>query len=270
MKTIYYFLTACCICITLGFSSHKTSKKLILDTAGQNVSLELLTQSAGVIRDRLQTYKLESSVSIIPEKSQIEVQVPEDVNLSEIRDLLTLKGDLGFYETLTPKDIVPLSKLGPDSSSSDGRLLCSTFMNKHITDSVYDILRSKNLSDYKLLWDLKFSKSLTCLYAVKNEPALTRADIENIATSLVDNSQAIAIKIKFRQASAKTWADLTGRNLNKPVAIVIDNRVLYTPVVKTTMENGLCEITGSFTGKEVNFFLALVNNDPLTVDLNMK
>ncbi len=270
MKTLYYFLTACCICITLGFSSHKTSKKLILDSSGQNVSIGSLTQSTGVIRNRLKTYKLESSVRIIPEKKQIEVQVPKDVNLSEIRDLLTLKGNLGFYETLTLKDIVPLSKDEPETSSSEGRLACSTFGNKHITDSVYDILRSKNLSGYKLLWDLKFSKTLSCLYAVKNEPALTRADIENIATSGVDNSQAAAIKIKFRQTSAKTWADLTGRNLNKPIAIVIDNRVFYTPVVKTAMENGLCEITGSFQREEVNFFLAIVNNDPLTVDLNMK
>jgi len=54
------------------------------------------------------------------------------------------------------------------------------------------------------------------------------------------------------------------------IAIVIDDKVFYTPVVKTPMEKGLCEITGNFTQEEVNYFLALVNNELLPMELILK
>lgn len=62
----------------------------------------------------------------------------------------------------------------------------------------------------------------------------------------------------------------TKNNLGKPIAIVIDDKVFFTPVVKTSMENGLCEITGNFTQKQVNYFLALVNYGRLPLNFSLK
>jgi preprotein translocase subunit SecD len=214
---------------------------------------------------------LEASVSVISDLSQIKVQIPDDRNVSEIEGLLTTKGNLGFYETLTVKEIADLSKNDFKTRPSEARLTCSALENKHVIDSVENILKSVNLlSDYKLLWGLKNSKSLTCLYAVKIIPALTKADIETINSLKDSKSQSITIEIKFKPTSAKIWTATTRKCLDKPIAIVIDNKVFYTPVVKTPMENGLCEITGNFTQKEVNYFLALVNNDTLPVNLTLK
>jgi preprotein translocase subunit SecD len=271
MKTIYYFLFISLICITLGFSIQKTSRNLILHSIDSKVSIELLTQSTRIISDRLKTYNLEASVSLISDKSQIEVQIPDYINLSEIEGLLTMKGNLGFYETLSVKEIADLSKNDFKTRSSGSRLACSALENKHVVDSVENILKSVNLSsDYKLLWGLKNSESLTCLYAVKISPALTIADIESINSLKDSKSKSITIEIKFKPASAKIWAATTKRCLDKSIAIVIDNKVFYTPVVKTPMENGMCEITGNFTQNEVNYFLALVNNDTLPVNLTLK
>jgi preprotein translocase subunit SecD len=271
MKTIYYFLFINLICITLGFSIQKTSKNVILHSTDNKVSIELLTQSTKIISDRLKTYNLEASVSVISDNSQIKVQIPYDINVSEIEGLLTAKGNLGFYETLTVKEIADLSKKEYKTKPSEAILGCSSFENKQVVDSVGNILQSANLlSDYKLLWGLKNSKSLTCLYAVKINPSLTKADIETIKSSKDINSQSITVEIKFKPTSAKIWANATKQNLDKPIAIVIDNKVFYTPVVKTTMENGLCEITGNFNQKEINYFLALVNNGTLPVNLTSK
>jgi preprotein translocase subunit SecD len=271
MKTIYYFLLTTLFCITLGFTIQKTPKNIILHPSDSNASIESLTQSTRIISNRLKTYDLEASVSVILDKKQIKVQIPDNINVSEIEGLMTTKGNLGFYETLTVKEIADLSKNEFKTGSSEARLRCSTFENEHVVDSIETILKSVNLlSDYKLLWGLKDSKSMTCLYALKINPALTKADIESIYSSKDRNSQSITIGIKFKPTSAKIWAATTKKCLDKPIAIVIDNKVSYTPVVKTPMENGLCEITGNFTQKEVNYFLALVNNDTLPVNLTLK
>jgi preprotein translocase subunit SecD len=271
MKTIYYFLLTSLLCITLGFSIQKTPKNIILHPSDSKVSIELLTQSTKIISNRLKTYDLEASVSVISDKYQIKVQIPDNINVSEIEGLLTTKGNLGFYESLTVKEIADLSKNEFKTRPSEARLRCSTFENKHVVDSIENILKSVNLlSDYKLLWGLKNSKSMTCLYAVKINPALTKADIESINSSKDSKAQSITIEIKFKPTSAKILAATTKKCLDKPIAIVIDNKVFYTPVVKTPMENGMCEITGNFTQKEVNYFLALVNNDTLPVNLTLK
>lgn len=271
MKTIYYIISISLVCITLGFSIQKTTKNIILQSTDNSIPIELLTQSGKIISNRLTAYNLESSVSVISDKSQIKVRIPDDITVSEIEGLLTAKGNLGFYETLTVKEIADLSKKEFNIRPSESMLECSSFENKQVFDSMEEILKSVNLlSDYKLLWSLRNSKSLTCLYAVKINSALTKADIETIISSKDSNSQLLTVEIRFKPASAKIWADITRQNLNKPVAIVIDNKVFYTPVVKTTMENGLCEITGDFNQKEISYFLALVNNEPLPVNLTLK
>lgn len=271
MKTIYHFLLTGLICITLGFAIQKTSKNVILQTTDSKVSIELLTQATRIISNRLKTYNLEASVSVIPDKSQIKVQIPDGINFPEIEGLMTTKGNLGFYETLTAKEIADLSKNGFKTRPSEARLACSTIENKHIVDSVENILKSVNLSsDYQLFWGINNSKSLTCLYAIKINPDLTKADIESINSTKNSSTQSITIEIKFKSAAAKIWAETTKKCLDKPIAIAIDNKVFYTPVVKTPIENGLCEITGNFTQKEVNYFLALVNSETLPVNLTLK
>jgi preprotein translocase subunit SecD len=63
---------------------------------------------------------------------------------------------------------------------------------------------------------------------------------------------------------------MTKKNINKPIAEVIDEKVYYTPVVKARIENGLCEISGNLTQKEANYFIALVRNGPLPMAFRLK
>jgi preprotein translocase subunit SecD len=271
MKTIYYLVFVALLCLAPGFSGPNTSKDIILESADINVSPESLKQAAVIISGRLKTFDLESSVRVISDKNQIKVQIPDNISISEIVGLLTARGSLGFYETLTAEEIADLAKTETRSGPSHGRLGCSTFEDKHIADSVESLLKSiKISSDYKLLWDSGKSNSGFCLYAVKVRPAMTKGDIDHISSSWDTNSQSFTIEIRFKKPAAEPWARITGRSLNKPIAIVIDDKVFYTPVVKTSIENGLCEITGSFTKKEVNYFLALVNSETLPLSLILK
>jgi preprotein translocase subunit SecD len=279
MKTIFYFVIASLICITFVSASLRTkesTKKIILQASDTKATSQSLTQSANIITSRLKTYGLESSFSIISDKGQIIFRLPEKTDVSEIEGLLTTKGDLGFYQTLTSKEIPDLFKNSPGAVTSDARLRCLISKSQKVVDTVENYLRSANLSsDYKLAWGLKNSQSMTCLYAlkIKNTGGITplvRSDIESIKSAKDSNSQSFTIDIKFKPESAKKWAAATKSNLGKPIAIAIDDKVFYTPVVKTPMESGLCEITGNFTQKEVNYFLALVNNDPLSFGFILK
>lgn len=271
MKTLLYFFIAIFICVTPVLSVQKTTKNVILHATEGNVSSVLMTQSAKVISARLKTYGIESSVTLNSDKSQIEVSLPNDVNVSDIEGLLTAKGNLGFYETLTLREIDDLSKKETGARPGEDRLGCYTSEDKHITDSLKNVLKSLSLStDYKLLWGIMNSKSMTCIFAVKINPSLDNTDIEIIKSSKESKSQSITIEIKFKPASVKTWATTTKESLNKPISVVIDNKVFFDPVVKTPIEDGLCVITGNFTQKEVNYFVAIAGNGVIPVSLTLK
>jgi preprotein translocase subunit SecD len=287
MKTIYYLFIALFIGLMLTSATQKASdnhKIIILQASESKVSSQLLTQSATIIKERLKTCRLESEVSIITDKGQIKVQISDKIMEPEIERLLTTRGELGFYETLTvkelagklnDKDLHNQLKYDPNISSSDARLGCSSFENHSLADSIENCLKAVNLNkEYKLLWGLKNSKLLTCLYALKTgnggTAILGRKDIEYVKSSMDKKSGQITIELKFKKEAAGTWATTTKNSLGKPVAIVLDDKVFYSPVVNTTMENGLCEITGNFTEKEVNYFLAIVNHDQLPADFKIR
>src|SRR4028118_1052477 len=48
----------------------------------------------------------------------------------------------------------------------------------------------------------------------------------------------------------KIWAKMTGDNIGKPIAIVLDNVVYSAPFVNSVIPNGNSEITGGFDLKE--------------------
>jgi SecD/SecF fusion protein len=287
MKPIYYFFIPVIICITLvsaTLNPYKRVTEVILQAANAKATPQMLSQSADIITQRLIKYGLKPEVSMLADKGQLMVRLPDNTELSEIKGLLTSKGEMGFYETLTfnelaallkKNDLQELLKADVQRSPSDARFGCSASENNVTVDSLENCLRSLSLgSDYKLCWSMKNSRSMSCLYALKinkaGDPAIKRSDIETIGMVSIDNTSSLAIEIKLKAACAPLWKEITMHNIGKPIAIAVDDKVFYTPVVRDAMEKGLCEITGNFTTDEVNYFLALVNNEPLPVSFEIK
>jgi len=78
------------------------------------------------------------------------------------------------------------------------------------------------------------------------------------------------IGIEFKKPAVQLWADATRRNINKAIAIVLDNKVIYAPVLKDAIEGGKCSITGILTKKnEVQYLTALCNNGELPVSFTI-
>jgi len=279
MKTIVYLIITVFICITLTSSITniaEPNKEVIMQATDNNATSQMLTQSAKIISDRLKVYGLDPfGISIITDRRQIKIQLPGNLEVSEIEGLLTATGNLVFYETFSRKEIGDLLKnnnhlfelLKSDSkiSPTDSRI---GYVTSGDCDLVNEYLRTNRLIDNCIfLWEFNSGGSPAYLYALKinneGKPLLIRSDIDTVTYSYDKNSQGYMIGIKFTKAATATWANATRNNLNRAIAIVIDDKVFFSPVVRAAIENGLSEISGNFTMKEVNYFLALVNNELL-------
>ena len=279
MKSILYLIISIFISITLTSSAQKApggTKSVILQSIGNNVGSVSLNQSAGIISARLKLSDINSfEVKVLQEKGQIKIIFPDKTDISEIEGLLTSKGELAFYETYTQSEITDLLK--PDNQlikllnhdqeqiSSDPRVGCSSTENRKKAD---EYLQSAiPVSNCKLLWGIESKKSEYCLFALKTNkegnPLIERSDVESVKIINGKDSQDPKIQIKLKPAAISVFADATKSNLNKAIAIVIDNQVYSCPVVRNVIESGEIEVTGKFTVKEVNYFPALFNSEQL-------
>ncbi len=76
---------------------------------------------------------------------------------------------------------------------------------------------------------------------------LTGKDLQNATTVFDQNTGVPQVQLTFTSEGAKKFADITSRNVNKVVAIVLDNVVVEAPRVNQAILTGNAVITGSFT-----------------------
>lgn len=288
MKSIIYFIIASLIYCTLTSGSlpgQSGTRIILLKPAGTNFTAAVLEQSAIIISARFKTYGIEKyDVTPLPDRGQIKVQIPDNLNLSEIEGLLTMKGDLAFYETFNRKEVSDLLKgdnqlfrlmnSDPGITPAESRIGCINVENRNQVNSYLKNL--KNPDNCKFVWSywgFSSDKSQRCLYALKTnttgKPLIIRSDIENTKAEQARDGKSYNFLITFKNSAAGLWADATRKNMNRSIAITLDNNVFYAPVVKAVIEKGVCEINGDMTQKDVNYLLALTNNSPLPVAFEM-
>jgi SecD/SecF fusion protein len=285
MKSLIYFFVGVLISLTLISAVQKTSesnKSITLQAGVKNVGTESLKKSADIISSRIKLYGICSAeVKILTDKGQIKILLPDKTNVSEIEGLLTSKGELSFYETYTHNEIAGLLK--PDNqifkllnsnlekNDSDPRVGCSITENREKTDQY--LLTSTPIRNCKFFWGYESKKSEYCLFALKTnaegKPLIIRADIESVKIVTGKDTMDHKIQIKLKPSARGIFADATRNNLNRVIAIVIDDQVYSWPVIRNVIEGGEIEVTGNFTEREVNFFPALFNSDQLPVSFKL-
>lgn len=104
------------------------------------------------------------------------------------------------------------------------------------------------------------------LYGIKTPDGQPLLGGEAIKTARqdfdADNASAYITMTTTSKARAK-WARITANNIDKPIAIVVDNRVYSAPIVKNEIRGGSSVITGDFTVQEAQDLAAILNSGRL-------
>ena len=70
--------------------------------------------------------------------------------------------------------------------------------------------------------------------------------------------------ITFKEDKWKVWENMTTRNMNRPVAFVVDDKVYSAPLIKDKISHGKISLTGSgFSKTEVGKLVAVISSGPL-------
>ena len=111
-------------------------------------------------------------------------------------------------------------------------------------------------ADLELKWGVKgeeYAGGRYMLYALRSIDGKPSMDGSAVATAQENYSQkgsAAEVNLTMTSDGASQWAQLTGQNVGKPIAIVLDGYVYSAPNVQNKIEGGSSVITGNFTIQE--------------------
>ncbi|RKQ51236.1 SecD/SecF fusion protein [Roseivirga pacifica] len=103
-------------------------------------------------------------------------------------------------------------------------------------------------------WDIKVAEGteLLQLYPIKvaRGGAPLTGEVITDARQSIDARARPAVSMQMNAVGAKKWKNLTGQNINRSIAIVLDNYVYTAPNVNGEIPNGSSQISGNFTQEE--------------------
>lgn len=122
------------------------------------------------------------------------------------------------------------------------------------TSAVMDLLRNPDVQrmmprNTEVLWGsnpVEFADGIEqyALYGVRDEAELTGDVIEEATIAFDPTTNAAEVSMEMNSEGARTWSRITGANIGKPVAIVLDNYVVSYPNVISKISGGRSSITG--------------------------
>ncbi len=130
-------------------------------------------------------------------------------------------------------------------------------VNKYLA---LDVIRNKFPSNIKFVYGAGDSKSgrdpkaVLPMYAIKLAPGGgARLEGDHVTNARADYNSMNGqpnVNMEMDINGARIWKDMTGRNVGKFVAVVLDDKVYSCPRVDNEIASGNTEISGSFTVEE--------------------
>jgi len=129
-------------------------------------------------------------------------------------------------------------------------------------------------SDLKFMWSAELESISTktkemafTLYAVKvpdnGKARVGGTDIKSASTGFDQGSSLITVDLSMSEAGAEKWGQMTAENVDKIVAITMDNVVYSAPRVINAITGGNTQISGSFSVDEAKGLAGLLNGGAL-------
>ncbi len=285
------------------------SDDAVVKTLKQEVKDRVDNSATNVLRSRIDAYGVVSpNIQVLQGKDgQILLELPGVKEHDRVRELIQRSANLEFYETYTVDEISAAlsqldSKLAADTTDAFAGFWAyfaqggmqgtpnvglATSMNKDRVDEILASATAAQIlpSNLKLRWEVKpqvvtttdtVTKSekkidLYSLVALKSNNGKAALDGSCVvsASSDYDNLQGNVVSMSMDNDGAKAWARLTGNNIGKQVAIVLDDMVYSYPRVNSAIEGGRSQITGQFTVEEAQDLANVLKSGKMTAKVEI-
>jgi preprotein translocase subunit SecD len=140
-------------------------------------------------------------------------------------------------------------------------------------NSMEEALRGNIPADDIIAYGLHTDKSTgargSTPYLLKNRSLLTGASLETAKVQISDRFGNPTIGLTFNSQGAVDFERITGENVRKRLAIVLDGVVHSAPVIQERISGGQAQITGNFTMDEARDLAIVLRAGALPAPVNI-
>ena len=101
------------------------------------------------------------------------------------------------------------------------------------------------------------------------DTGLTGKDVKKATVTFDQQTGKPQVALSFSSNGAKMFAEITGRNVQKPVGIYIDQYIISAPIVQQTINDGNAVINGNFTVDEAKKLAIAINSGALPLPIKL-
>jgi len=217
------------------------------DSLSKDKTKVSVTEKKDSLKDKKNIADKKDSVS----KTKKDTSKKTDTNLAatdtaEQTDT-TDKTQLSEEEFKAKYPFFTLVVLNQESGTADGYVKDS---DKEKVERILnrDDVKAAIPSDMQFAWSNRTFESsgekIHVLYAVKRDAELTGKVITDARSNIDPTSNTPIVSMEMDSEGASDWARITGANINKRIAIVLDKVVYSAPVVRNKITGGNSQIEG--------------------------
>lgn len=170
-----------------------------------------------------------------------------DTNIAENTDTSLAEQDTTNFKEKHPWFYLVRPQQFQDGSvvwlvkESDKMAVQKIFERKEVQDIVP--------SDMEFLWSnrpdfVDKGERIYQLYVLKKDPELTGGVVVNARSNIDPTNNTPIVYMEMNSEGSADWARITGSNINKRIAIVLDHVVYSAPVVRSKITGGNSQIEG--------------------------
>lgn len=247
----------------------KVMQKIDTYLSGGNLDSLILADSLSEITKLDSTLK-QDSTQIVSEEKKNDTSVTKNKKEDTSKSITTtdtlnsIDSEITADTNLMPEDTTgemteeefrvkhPWFYLVRPQQSQDGTV--SWFVREKDKPQVTRLLAKKEIQDLipgdmEFLWGnrsdfIDQGERIYQLYAVKKEPELTGGVVSDARSNIDPTSNSPVVYMEMNSEGAAEWARITGANIHKRIAIVLDHVVYSAPVVRNKITGGNSQIEG--------------------------
>ncbi len=276
--------------------SYDATDKAVLKFLDKEIG-QAIDRSFEIIRTRIDRFGTsQPNIQRLQGTGRIQIELPGVNNAERVRKLLQGVAQLRFWEVYDPPELVeplqainelllaeeqqaaqPTTDEAAEEATEKSLLfrLAKGYGFVYATDDVATVdgllarsdVKALLPNDLKWLWDVKphtlsDGTEVLNLYPIKKSrggQAALEGDVVTDARQVFDRFGQPAVSMQMSSSGARTWKRVTGYNIDRRIAIALDDRVYSAPVVKTEIPDGYSQITGSFTIEESKDLANILN-----------
>ena len=144
-----------------------------------------------------------------------------------------------------------------------------SFHEVHPTMTAEEARQGRAPTGYRIFQGSDRGDDQGASYLLRETPVVPGENLVDAQPGFDQRTNEPIISFRFDQAGARRFGRFTQENVNRPFAIVLDDKVLSAPVIREPILGGSGQISGSFTVETANTLAVQLRSGALPVKLTI-